>query len=103
MVATAFGTPEVVNNGGTGVILDVGSIGRLAGMTVQGNNVGFLALNNSTAEFVRDTADNVVSGNAFSRGGGNTDLGCDSTSVVVGDFSMVGVNNCSSTGGGVNN
>ena len=98
--------PSIMGNFGPGIILDLGSIGRLLGMSVESNAAGFVALNNSTAEFLPEFGfSNTLTGNrGLSRvldlETKDGDLVCDNTSVVVGDFSEVGINNCASTGGG---
>jgi len=92
---TVVGAPNITDNFGAGIILDITSVGRLLGMNVNGNTEeGFLALKNSTAEFIPEFGLNTISGN------GSGDVACDNTAVLVGDFSEVGVNNCASTGGG---
>jgi len=96
------GTPDISNNIGSGILLDLASIGRLLGMSVTGNSRGFVAQSNSTAEFIPETAPNEIKDNNGPRvtKGGNADLVCDSTSVLVGDFSMVDNIQCASAGGG---
>jgi len=94
--------PLVTNNSGPGILLDVAAIGLLRGIDILSNAEGFVALNNSTAEFIPEFGvPNRLEGNAIvlSRGGGGSDLRCDNTSVLVGDFTGVSINNCSSTGG----
>jgi hypothetical protein len=95
-VAAAGGTPLIMGNSGPGILLDLASIGRLFGMTVEQNiEEGFLGRNNSTAEFVPEFGpQNALSGN------GSGDLKCDNTTVLVGDFGGAQVINCASAGGG---
>ena len=96
------GTPAIFDNVGPGILLDLASVGRLLGVTVTGNSRGFVAQSNSTAEFIPETAPNEIRDNDGPRvtKGGNADLVCDGTSVLVGDFTMVDNNQCASTGGG---
>ena len=94
-VLTVLGTPQIRDNFGPGIILDVASIGRLLGMEVIGNaEEGFVALKNSTVEFIPEFGLNTLSGN------GTADVACDNTSVLVGDFSEADIETCASTGGG---
>ena len=95
------GIPEILDNVGPGILLDLASIGQLLGMTVTGNSQGFVAQHNSTAEFIPETALNTIRDNNGVRVTkvGNTGLLCDSTSVLIGDFSEVDKFQCASVGG----
>lgn len=86
--------PTIEDNTGPGVLVDLNSTLYIHNVTVQDNSDGGVSvLHQSAAEF-----DEAVTATANTGG----DLGCDSESLVYGDLSGVGINNCSGSqqGGG---